>query len=67
MVYCPLDPKENISMKFYLKLKNSVQENNAFENAVCEMAAILSRPNVFVALFFWVRFASILEQTCGFG
>ena len=66
MVYCPLDPKENISMKFYFKLKNFVPEN-AYENAVCEMAAILSRPNVFVALFFWVRFASILEQTCGFG
>ena len=30
-------------MKFYLKFKSMIKEN-AFENVLCEMAAILSEP-----------------------
>ena len=39
--YCQLDPGEQISMKFERKYKLFIHEN-AFENAVCEMAAICS-------------------------
>ena len=35
-----LDPKEHISMKFYLKFRTLI---NAFENVLCKMAAILFR------------------------
>ena len=41
--YCQLDPKEHISVKFYLKFKTFIQEN-ALENTVCEMAVILFLP-----------------------
>ena len=43
MAYCQLDPKEYISIKYYLKFKVFIPEN-AFENVICEMAAILSQP-----------------------
>ena len=66
MTYCQLDPKEHISMKYYLKFKIFIQEN-ARENIVCEMAAILSRPqyantysaihllshNTDIVIFYW--------------
>ena len=41
--YCLVDPWEQTSVKFYSKLKIFIQEN-AFENVVCEVAAILSQP-----------------------
>ena len=41
--YCQLDPRENISVKFYLKLKKFILDYT-LENFVCKMAAILSRP-----------------------
>ena len=34
---------EHISMEFSSKYKNGIQEN-AFENVVCEIVAILSQP-----------------------
>ena len=40
--YCLLDPKEHFSAKFYLEFKSFIHKN-VCEN-VCEMAAILSRP-----------------------
>ena len=36
LTYCELDPKEHISMKFYLEL-NILIEENACEHVVCEM------------------------------
>ena len=41
--YCQLDPKEHVSMKFIQNSKYFIQEN-ALENVVCEMAAILYQP-----------------------
>ena len=41
--YCQLNPKEQVSIKFHLKLKTFPREN-AFVYAVCKMTAILSRP-----------------------
>ena len=43
MLYWQLAPKEHISMKYFLKFKSFIQEN-AFENIVDEMVAILSCP-----------------------
>ena len=44
LLYCHLDPKKHISGKFYsINSKGLIQEN-ALENVVCKMAAILSRP-----------------------
>ena len=40
--YCQLDPQEQTSMTFWSKYKLFIHEN-ASENIVCEMAAILSR------------------------
>ena len=40
---CQLDPKEYISEKCISNSKVFIQEN-ALENVICEMAAILSRP-----------------------
>ena len=40
---CQLDTKEHSSVKFYLKFKSFIQRN-VLENAVCEIAAILSQP-----------------------
>ena len=40
--YCEFDPWEQTSVKFYSKFKNFIEEN-AFENVVCKMAAILFR------------------------
>ena len=42
--YFQLDPKEHISVTFRLKFKSFIQEN-ALENIVCEMEAILSQPH----------------------
>ena len=39
---CQLDPREHISMKSYLKKK--IVHENAFEDVVCKMEVILSRP-----------------------
>ena len=39
--YCQLDPKEHILEKFYSKF---FIQGNALENAICEMAAMLSQP-----------------------
>ena len=41
--YCQLHPKEHISVKFSLKFKVFIKQN-ALENVVCEMVAILSKP-----------------------
>ena len=41
--YCQLDPTEHISMEFYSKFK-SFRSRKTLENVVCDMAAILSRP-----------------------
>ena len=38
-----IGPLEQIAMKFYQYSNISIQEN-VFENVVCEMASILSRP-----------------------
>ena len=46
MTYCELDPKEYISIKFHLKFK-SFYSRNAFENIAYDMAAILSRPELY--------------------
>ena len=35
MVYCELDPKEHISIKFIWNLKVFIQEN-AFEDVICK-------------------------------
>ena len=43
MTYCQLDSKEQTSVNFQSNTTIFIQEN-AFENAVHEMAAILSRP-----------------------
>ena len=43
MAYYQIDLEENISTKFCLKFKVCIQEI-AFKNVVCNMAAILSRP-----------------------
>ena len=40
--YCQLDPKEQISVEFYSKIKNFIQENT-LENVTCKMAAITSQ------------------------
>ena len=40
--YCQLEPQEQTSVKFLSEYIISIDEN-AFENVVCEMAAILSR------------------------
>ena len=40
--YCQLDPKEHISVIFYVKFKVFIQ-GNALKNVVCEMVAIFSR------------------------
>ena len=40
--YCQLDHEEQISVKFQSKYKFFIHEN-AYENIICEMAAILSR------------------------
>ena len=43
LTYCQLDPKnEDISKKFHFKFRVFIQEN-AFENIVRKMEAILSR------------------------
>ena len=42
LTYCQLDPQEQTSVKFESHYKTSIHEN-AFENVVCEMAAILSK------------------------
>ena len=42
LVYCLLDPWEQSSVKFESKYNFFIHEN-AFENVVCEMAAIRSR------------------------
>ena len=41
LTYCQLDPEEQIAVKFYQNTKLFI-EKNAFENVVCEMAAIFS-------------------------
>ena len=41
--YCQLHPKEHILVKFIENSKVFIQEN-ALENIVCKMSAILSRP-----------------------
>ena len=41
--YCQLDTKEHISVDIYSKFKSFIQ-GNGLENVVCEMVAILSRP-----------------------
>ena len=43
LTYYQLDPKKHISKKFTSDSKFFIQEN-AFENAVCNMVAILSQP-----------------------
>ena len=43
LIYCQLDPEEQISVTFNLKFKVFIQENS-LEDAVCEIAAILSQP-----------------------
>ena len=43
--YSQLDTKEHISVKCYSRLKNIIL-GNAFENVVCKMVAILSRPQM---------------------
>ena len=43
LTYCQVDPKEHISMEFYLNSNIFVQEN-AFKYVVLEMAVILWRP-----------------------
>ena len=43
LTYLQLDLEQHISMTFCLKSENIIKEN-AFENAVCKMTAILSRP-----------------------
>ena len=40
LVYCQLDPREHISVKFYLNIKGF----HAFENGICTMVAILPWP-----------------------
>ena len=42
MAYFQLDPAENNSITFYVELKIFSQDN-AYENVVCKMTAILSR------------------------
>ena len=42
LTYCELDPWEGTSVKFEWNTKLFIEED-AFENAVCEMATILSR------------------------
>ena len=49
--YCQLDPWEQILVKFTRNLNISIQEN-AFENAVCEIAVILPRPQCVNASLF---------------
>ena len=44
MAHCQLDPEEHVSMKYYLKLKKKIIQECAFENIVCEIAAILYQP-----------------------
>ena len=51
MTYCQLDPKERISNIIW-NSKVFIQEN-AFKNIVCEMAAMLSRPQ-------WIK--GIIQQ-----
>ena len=52
---CQLDPYEQKSVKFESKYKDFIHEN-ADENVVCEMAAILSRGR-------WVNRTSITSNT----
>ena len=41
MAYCQWDPQEQTSVKFNKNVNIFIQEN-AFQNVVCKMAAILS-------------------------
>ena len=43
LTFCQLDPQEQTTVKFESKCKKKSIDENAFENVVCEMAAILSR------------------------
>ena len=44
MIYCHLDLKEHISMKYDFEIQKFSLKKNAFENIVCEMATLLSQP-----------------------
>ena len=43
LVYCQLDPWEQTLLKILIKIQSFFILENAYENIVCEMAAILSR------------------------
>ena len=67
LTYCQLEPKEHLSVKFYLKFKY-LYSRNAFEH-VCKMATILSRGrsvNVGTALESLVLVSYILLLLCVF-
>ena len=53
--YCRLDPKEHISQWNFIKNSKVFVQENALQHVVCEMAAILSRPqcvkDVFISHF----------------
>ena len=74
LTYCQLEPKEHISVKFYLKFKY-LYSRNAFEH-VCKMAAILSRGRsvnvgtaleslIFVSYFLLLLFVFLSSSTEG--
>ena len=55
--YCQLDPKEHISVIFFIQNSEIFIQENPFENVVCEMVAILPRPHgvkvCFLTFFLW--------------
>ena len=63
LTYCQLDP--NLS-EIWIKITKNFIHKNAFENAVCEMAAILSRES-WVNVYIWLQtalLAGILLVIC---
>ena len=64
MTYCQLDPKENISMNYYLKFKVFIQQN-AFENIIWEMADILFQSQCVNKKYFCNHFAQELDMRFG--
>ena len=52
LTYCQLDPEEQTSVKIESKYKISTEEN-AFENVVCKMEAILSRADDLIERLFF--------------
>ena len=64
--HCQLDPWEQIAMKSSLKFKH-FHSKNAFENVICKLVAILSRPECVNSYYFRhnITCTTYMYDSCG--